>query len=249
MADSTQMLSGPLAHRSDIDALRGDLVTANRILLRHGIVDAFGHVSVRHPAISERFLMAKRVAPGLVQLEDIREFGRTGDLVDDDGSPVFLERFIHSEIYASRVDVQAIVHSHSPGIIAFGLVQGNPLRAVCHTCGFLNGPTPIFEIREAAGEATNLLIDCAGHGHELARKLGDASVVLMRGHGSTVVGSSLGQAVYRAVYTETNARIQATASSLGTITFLSEGEANATEATSDLQVERTWHFWKAEVEG
>lgn len=227
--------------------LKADLVAANRILLGHDIVDAFGHVSVRHPHDSSRFLMARRVPPGLVQADDIRVYGLDGELIDKDGSSSFLERFIHSEIFAARPDVHAIVHSHSANIVAFGIAPAATLQAVCHTCGFLKGPTPVFEIRDVGGDCTDLMISNPAYGRSLVEKLGDGSVVLMRGHGSTVVGKTLGQAVYRAIYTEVNARIQASAMSFGPVTFLSEGEADAVEAVNDLQVERTWQFWKSEV--
>jgi HCOMODA/2-hydroxy-3-carboxy-muconic semialdehyde decarboxylase len=247
MANPPKLTPSPSGTAARIQVLKTDLVTANRILLRHKIVDAFGHVSVRHPTAPERFLMAKRTPPGLVKIEDILEFGLDGNLIENNGSPVFLERFIHSEIYASRADVHAIVHSHSPDSIAFGLAPSNPLRPVCHTCGFLNRPTPIFDMRAVAGDGTNLLISCTDHGRELAKVLGNAGVVLMRGHGSTTVGSTLGQAVYRAIYTEANARIQATASNLGQVSFLSSAEADAAEVNSHLQVERAWQFWESEL--
>lgn len=227
--------------------LKRDLVTANHILLAKGIVDAFGHVSVRHPNDPAKFLMARRLPPGLVTVDDIREFALDGELVDRDGTPVFLERFIHSEIFAKRPDVQAIVHSHSPNIIAFGIVPSVTLQPVCHTCGFLSDGVPRFDIRDGAGDGTNLLISSKELGASLADALGQSNVILMRGHGSTVVGLTVAQAVYRAIYTETNARIQASASLLGPIIFLSPAEARAAEDGADLQVERAWQLWTEEV--
>ena len=233
------------AEGGEVDDLKQDLANASRILFRYAVVDAFGHVSARHPHDKSRFLMSKRIPPGLVTAGDIREFGLDGELAVRDGTPVFLERFIHSEIYAARPDVQAVVHSHSPNIIAFGVVEDNPLRAICHTCGFLKN-VPVFEMRRIAGNATNLLITCPDHGRGLVAPLGDANVVLMRGHGSTVVGTTVAHAVYRAIYTETNAKIQATALSLGPVTFLTPEEADAAEEISLLQVERAWQLWKDE---
>jgi HCOMODA/2-hydroxy-3-carboxy-muconic semialdehyde decarboxylase len=237
-------------YRQEVDEiarLKEDLVAANQILLRNGIVDAFGHVSVRHPHQTDKFLMARRLPPALVRSQDILEYGLDGELADGDRTPVFLERFIHSEIFARRPDVQAVVHSHSPNIIAFGVVPTVSLRPVCHTCGFLAEGVPLFDMRDVAGDGTNLLISSRELGSSLADALGDSSVVLMRGHGSTVVGSTLGQAVYRAIYTESNAEIQAVASRLGSITFLSPAEAIAAEEGADLQIERTWQLWKDEV--
>ena len=230
-----------------IKELKRDLVDANRILSHYNIVDAFGHVSIRHPFEPSRFLMSRRIPPGLVKTGDVVEFGLDGELVEKDGSPVFLERFIHGELYAARSDVKAVVHSHSPNIVAFGVVRAQPLRAICHTCGFLGEATPVFEMRDIAGNSTNLLITSREKGRALARVLGDASAVLMRGHGSTVVGTSVAQAVYRAIYTETNARIQAAAIGIGEVTYLTHEEAAAAEELSGQQVERSWQLWKDEV--
>ena len=233
-----------------LSELKAELVVANKVLVRYGVVDAFGHVSARHPGHADRFLMSRRKAPGLVGIDDIREFGSDGELVEKTGEPVFLERYIHSAIYAARPDVQSVVHSHSATIVAFS-VSDQPLRAVAHTCGFLRpqeqGGVPVFEIRECAGDGTNLLITSQALGNALAKTLGDAAVVLMRGHGSTAVGPSVGRAVYRAVYTETNAQIQSMATALGKVTFLSAREAAKIEETGDLLVERTWEYWKKQA--
>ena len=231
-----------------LSALAQELVIANKVLVRYGVVDAFGHVSARHPVHSDRFLMSKRKAPGLVSAEDIREFGLDGELTDKTGEPVFLERFIHSAIYAARPDVQSVVHSHSPTVVAFS-VTDRQLRPVCHTCGFLNAGAPIFEIREFAGDATNLLITSQTLGEALVKSLGSESVVLMRGHGSTAVGPSVARAVYRAVYTDINAKVQGHAATLGSVTFLTPAEAATIEKTGDLLVERTWEYWQMEVSG
>ena len=233
----------------DREQLIDELVAANRILLHHQIVDSFGHVSARHPERPDRFLMSARKAPSLVQREDIREFGLDGELADADGTPAFLERFIHSAIYAARPDVQSVVHSHSPGIVAFGVVQGQPLRAICHTCGFLGTGAPVFEIRDELGIASNLMITNQALGEALASKLGQASYILMRGHGSTAVGRNLPEAVYNAIYAETNARIQTTAIALGPVTYLSAEEAEKTSGGGPIVVERTWNHWKSEISG
>jgi HCOMODA/2-hydroxy-3-carboxy-muconic semialdehyde decarboxylase len=230
-----------------LEAIRQELVAGNRILARRGVVDAFGHVSARHPNDPERFLLARRLAPALVNGSDILEFTLDGEPAGADARPVFVERFIHSEIYAVRPDVQAIVHCHSHGAIAFSVVPSQPLRAVCHTCGFLGGDVPVFEMRDVAGPATDLLIRNRELGAALASSLGAAAVVLMRGHGLTAVGHSIAHAVYRAIFTEANAAIQQDASRLGDVTFLSEAEAAAAERTADLQVERCWQLWNSEI--
>ena len=249
---TSQTAGGKSVARSAVPTIKADLVTANKVLVRYGVVDAFGHVSARHPAHADRFLISKRKAPGLVTAADIREFGLDGEPIEKNGDPVFLERFIHSAIYAARPDVHSVVHSHSATIVAFSVVDQS-LRPVCHVCGFLRsqerGGVPVFEIRESAGDATNLLISSQSLGKALADSLGEESVILMRGHGSTAVGPTVARAVYRAVYTEANARIQSAAATLGKVTFLSAAEAAAIEETGGLQVERTWEYWKMEAHG
>jgi ribulose-5-phosphate 4-epimerase/fuculose-1-phosphate aldolase len=230
-----------------IAAIVEELVLANRILLHHKVVDAFGHVSSRHPAQPDRFLLARRLAPGLVHAEDIREFGMDGELIDKDGTPTFLERYIHSAIYAARPDVHSVVHSHSDSVLSFSVVPSQPLRAVCHTATFLGDGAPVFEIRDAAGTDSNLLISNQVLGEALAKSLGKKSVVLMRGHGSTVVGGSVPQAVYCAVYTKTNAQVQAAAMALGPVIYLSAGEAETGDRSASVAIERTWDFWTSEL--
>ncbi|MGQ3031262.1 MAG: class II aldolase/adducin family protein, partial [Ferrovibrionaceae bacterium] len=162
------------------------------------------------------------------------------------GRSVYLERFIHGEIYRARPDVQAVVHSHAATVIPFGVSQ-MPLRPIFHMAGFLRGPAPIFEIRDHAGEASDLLIRNRELGVALADSLGGNAVVLMRGHGATIVGNSLPQAVYRAIYTAVNAGLQSEALRLGEVTFLTEGEADAAAASNDGQLMRAWNLWKRQA--
>ena len=223
------------------------LALANRILFRQGVVDAFGHVSLRDPAEPGRFFLSRNRAPALVRPEDIVSLNLDGTHATPDTRPSYLERFIHGEIYAARPDVMAVVHSHSPSVIPFGVVQGVPLRAVCHMCGFMGRSTPVFEIRDCAGDDTDLLITDRRLGKALAEKLGADPLVLMRGHGSTVVGCDLEEAVYRAVYTEVNARLQAEALRLGPVTYLSEGECRVSMQTMRGQHRRAWDHWSALV--
>ena len=227
----------------DPDLLR-DLVTANHILYDQGVVDAFGHVSVRHDKDPGRFLLARNMAPALVTEEDIVEFDLDGAPLNAAGRGVYLERFIHGQIYRARPDVIAVVHSHSPSVVPFSVVKETPMRAVCHMAGFIGTGTPNFDIREVAGDGTDLLITNNDLGKALAKTLGEKVLVLMRGHGSTVVADTLKKAVYRAVYTEVNARTQAAASRLGEITFLSEAESETTSRNIETQVFRAWDFWK-----
>jgi ribulose-5-phosphate 4-epimerase/fuculose-1-phosphate aldolase len=227
-------------------ALIEDLVAANRILYDQGVVDGFGHVSVRHDKSPEHFLLARSMAPGLVTAADIMEFDRDGSAIEPKGRAVYLERFIHSEIYKTHPEIKAIVHSHSPAVIPFG-VTSVQLRPVFHLSSFLAGGAPVFEIREAGGSATDMLIRTPELGAALARTLGAAPVALMRGHGDVVVGSSLQEVVFRAIYTEVNARLEAEALRLGQgqVVFLNDEEAAAATKTNAGVLVRAWDLWKA----
>ena len=164
-----------------------DLVAANRILSDQGVVDGFGHVSARHPGDPKRFLLARSMAPGLVTADDIMEFDLDGAALDPRGRTPYVERFIHSEIYKAHPEINAVVHSHSPSVIPFGVTKV-PLRPIYHTSSFLGAGVPVFEIREAGGPATDMLIRTPDLGAALAQKIGVSAVVLMRGHGDVVVG-------------------------------------------------------------
>ncbi len=232
-----------VAPPADVEETRKQVVQGGKILARFGILDAFGHVSARHPQHADRFLMTKRVAPALAKVEDVIEFGLDAEPVEPGGMPLFGERYIHSAIYAARADVNAVVHSHSRHIIASGLVPGHSLRAVCHSCGFLGQGAPVFDIRDVAGDATDMLILSQGLGERLVQALGDAALVLMRRHGCTVVGVTVAQAVFRSVYAEENAVIQRTAEAIGAPTYLTREEADACEALSPFWLERSWELW------
>jgi HCOMODA/2-hydroxy-3-carboxy-muconic semialdehyde decarboxylase len=220
-----------------------DLVVANRILFHEGVLDGFGHASVRDERNPERFLLARSMAAGLVTAEDIMEFDYDGSPVDPRGRAVFLERFIHAEIYRARRDVRAVVHSHSPNLIPFG-VTPVPLQPIYHMTGFLGEGVPVFEIRQFAGEDTNMLITDGKLGRALAETLGQKPVALMRGHGSIAVGISLRQSVYRAIYMEMNARLQSEAMRLGPVNYLTPGEAKGGAEANDRLLERPWALWK-----
>jgi ribulose-5-phosphate 4-epimerase/fuculose-1-phosphate aldolase len=223
-----------------------ELVLANRILAAEGVVDGFGHVSVRDERNPERFLLSRSMAPATVTARDIMAFDLDGEPIDAKGRKVFVERFIHSEIYRARPDVHAVVHSHSPGVIPFG-ITGTSLRAVSHMGGFLGLSTPIFEIREAGGPATDMLIRNSKLGAALAQALGASTYALMRGHGSVAVGESIKQVVYRAIYAEFNARLQSDAQRLGPINYLTEEEALGAMRANDAVIDRPWDLWKSKV--
>lgn len=227
--------------------LLDDLVSANHILFDQGIVDAFGHVSVRHDKDPERFLLSRNMAPATVSLEDIIEFHLDGTPVNAHGRAVYLERFIHGQIYRARPDVMAIVHSHSPTVLPFTVVSDVKFQPVCHMSGFLGQGAPVFEIRDTAGTASDLLVRSNELGRALADSLGEASFVLMRGHGSTTVGPSIKHAVYRAVYAEVNANLQRDALRLGRVVYLSQEEAQTSRINVETQIQRPWDLWKSRV--
>lgn len=224
-------------------ALIEDLVLANHILVNEGVLDGFGHISVRHDREPGRFLIARSMAPGLVTADDIVTCDLDGAVHDARGRHTYVERFIHSEIYRARPNVMAVIHSHSPAVIPFG-VTGARLRPICHMSGFLGATTPVFEIRHFAGESTDMLIRNQALGRALADSLGTANVALLRGHGNVVVGFSIQQVVFRAIYTESNARLQSEAMRLGEVNFLTPGEAQAASDMNDEHLDRPWQVWK-----
>ena len=222
-----------------------DLVDANHILFHQRIVDAFGHISARHPERSDRFFMARNVAPGLVTAADIIEYEvGTGEALMPDPPRLYLERYIHSEIFKARPDVMAVVHNHSPAVLPFTIVKGARFLPACHMCGFLGDGPPLFEIRDSAGPASDLLIRNRELGAALATSLGQERVVLMRGHGCTIVAENVRVAVYRSIYTEVNARLLLAALPLGEVETLNAAEAEATRITNEGQVDRPWNLWK-----
>jgi ribulose-5-phosphate 4-epimerase/fuculose-1-phosphate aldolase len=225
-----------------------DLVAANRILSDQGVVDGFGHVSARHDTEPGRFLLARSMAPGLVSAADILEFDLDGNAFEPRRRTLYVERFIHSEIYKAHPDIKAVVHSHSPSIIPFGATNV-PLRPIYHMSSFLGAGVPVFEIREAGGPATDMLIRDPALGAAVAGKLGGSAVVLMRGHGNVVVGDSIQQVVFRAIYTEINAKLQAEALRLGQgeVAFLNAEEAANATATNNLVLSRAWELWKQQA--
>ena len=242
LAVGLSLIGGPVAAQPDPKLIE-DLVIANKVLADLGVLDGFGHVSVRHDKDPNRFLMSRSMAPALVKAEDILEYDLDSNAIDAKGRTLFLERFIHGEIYKARPEIKAVVHSHSPSVIPFG-VSKTRLQPIYHMSSFLGLDVPVFEIREVAGPANDLLVRNAQIGAGLAKVLGDKTVVLMRGHGSVAVGTSIPQVVFRAYYTEMNARLQAEALRLGAVTYLSAEEAAASAKTNDGVLMRAWELWK-----
>ena len=227
-------------------ALLEDIVIGSRILADFGVLDGFGHVSARHPTNPNHFLMARSLAPALVTADDIMEFDLDGNAVDARGRSVFLERFIHGEIYKARPDVMSVVHTHSPGVIPFS-VSKVPLRAMYHNPAFIAAGAPVWDIRKDFGE-TSMLVSDAAIGKSLAQALGDKSVVLMRGHGDVTVAPSVKMAVFRAYYTDVNAKLQAQAIALGgEVNYLTPGEGEKADKTNFVVLDRIWNLWKMRI--
>jgi ribulose-5-phosphate 4-epimerase/fuculose-1-phosphate aldolase len=223
-----------------------DIVVGSRILAEFGVVDGFGHVSARNPANPNHFLMSRSLAPALVTADDIMEFDLEGNPVDARGRAIFIERFIHSEIYKARPDVMSVVHTHSPGVIPFS-VSKVPLRAMFHNPAFLAVGVPVWDIRKDFGE-TSMLVNNAALGKSLAETLGDKPVVLMRGHGDAAVGPTVKMAVFRAYYTDVNAKLQAQALALGgEPNYLTPGEGVKADQTNFAVMDRIWNLWRMKV--
>jgi ribulose-5-phosphate 4-epimerase/fuculose-1-phosphate aldolase len=232
----------PSPFSSPVDAaLIDDLVAASRILAKHGVLDAWGHVSIRHPANPERYLMSRARAPALVGPEDIMEFDLDSNPIDQRDRRVFLERFIHGSSYKARPDVNAVVHSHSPTVIPFS-VTGEPLKAISSVASFLVDEPPVWEIRDV-GIVQGMLVANNEQGASLAKTLGNKPVALLRGHGNVVVAPDIKRVVHRALYTEVNARQLTTALSFNRpITFISPDEAMDPKRLDD-----SWEVWKIEA--
>ena len=225
-----------------------DLAAASRILAERGVVDAFGHISHRHPSAPDRYFMSRAMAPALVTPSDLIEYSLDSDPCNAEGRASFLERFIHGAIYKARPDVHCIVHSHSPSVIPFGLVD-TAMRAMFHNAAFLAEGVPVFDISKKFG-ATDMLVGDKVKGVALADCMGEKNVALMRAHGSVACGPNLQMAVFRAVYTEANARIQHWTAALAggrPMASLSEEEGRLADVTNRGACMRAWELWRRQV--
>ena len=217
-----------------------DLVAANRILADYGVLDGYGHVSARHDRDPNRYLVSRSLAPELVTADDIMEYDLDSNPVDAQDRALYVERFIHGEIYKVRPDVQAVVHNHSPAVIPFG-VTTVPLRPLYHMAAFLWEGVPVFEIRDLAG-MTDMLVRSPALGHALAQTLSNKAVALMRGHGAVVVGASVPEVVGRSIYLQMNAHLQAQAMALGgPVTYLDPEEGRRVAVGG---YQRAWELWR-----
>jgi ribulose-5-phosphate 4-epimerase/fuculose-1-phosphate aldolase len=233
---------------SDLARAIEDLVAANRILAAEGVVDAFGHVSVRHPTDPKRFLLSRARAPELVEPDDIMEFTLEGEAVDARGRSPYLERFIHGALFEARPDVFSVIHNHSLSVIPYGM-SDERLKPVMHMTASIGAEVPVWDSQTKFGD-TDLLVSDMAMGRDLAQTVGKGPTSLMRGHGCVVASRSIRKAVYTAVYLEVNAALQMQASRLKNPKFLSPGEVKKiTDADSDFGINRAWERWcrRAEV--
>ena len=241
-------MNAPTSAGAVAPQLSEDLAAASRILVAQGVVDGFGHDSMRHPSAPDRYLMSRSIAPALVTPADIIEYTLDSNPCNANGRSSFLERFIHGEIYKARPDVMSVVHSHSPSVIPFGLVDVR-MQAMFHNAAFIAAGVPVFDVREQFG-VTDMLIRDGAKGVALAAAMGDRDIVLMRAHGSVACGPTLQAAVFRAVYTEVNARIQHWTTTLGggaPMAALDADEGRLADAVNQTAGLRAWELWRSQV--
>ena len=227
---------------ANLDHLIEELVTANRILAREGVVDSFGHISVRHPDNPHHYLLSRSRAPDCIESADIMEFVLDGTPVAARGRAAYLERFIHGALYEARSDVMSVVHNHSESVIPFG-VTGRKIKPIFHMGASIGAEVPVWDSHDQFGD-TALLVENMEMGRDLAKLMGGGATALMRGHGATVAGKDIRHAVYVAVYLEVNARLQKQAMDMGEIRFLTAGEvAKVASRTSSYGINRAWENW------
>ena len=219
-----------------------ELVTANRILAREGVVDSFGHVSIRHPDHADRYVLSRARAPECIEAEDLMAFTLDGTPIDPAGRKPYAERYIHGAVYEARAEVRAVVHHHSPSVIPFSVTPAR-LSPVMHMCAGMGSRVPTWDSRARFGD-TNLLVTNMEMARDLAAALGRQSAILMRGHGAVVAGAALREVVFNSIYLQLNADIVMKATVLGDVTFLSNGEIAAILRTrGSFTFERAWEFW------
>jgi len=229
---------------SNLDSIFRDLVIANRILATEEVVDAYGHVSIRHPDNPNHFLIARSLAPDLVTADDIVELGLDGQPVGNEKRTLYLERFVHAAIFEARPEVTAVVHAHAEDILPFGIADATRLRPVIHSGSFVGSEVPVWDIADNFGD-TNLLVTNMEQGRDLAKCLGGNNVALMRGHGFAAAGRSLIEVVRMSVYLPRNARALLRAKQLGgRIRYLSQGEIDARNRGYSPYSTETWRAWE-----
>lgn len=233
-----------------LEDVRRDLVLANRILAREGILDAFGHISVRHPRDPSRFILSWARAPELIESDDLMEFGPDGEVVSGTKFP-YLERYIHAAIYERQPATMAVCHNHTASILPFSISKSARFKPVIHTAAVLGGEAPVWDIADEFGSSTDLLVVNMQQGRSLAGTLGDGRIALMRGHGSVVTGVSIPAVVSACINMDKNARVQLQAMQLGGYTPLHAGELErpAVAPGQSAVPDRGWEAYVRRVTG
>ena len=232
---------------NDLEIAKIDLVIANRVLARCGAVDAYGHVSIRHPQHAERFLISRSLSPEFVERDDIMELTLDGKHIGEDRRTTYRERFIHSEMYRRRSDVNAVVHGHPKQILPFSVseVRLRPVFFGANECG---AEVPVWDIRDTFGD-TNILIFTPERGAEAAQAIGQNRVLLLRGHGMIAVGRSAMQLVRVAKSLLINAEMYLDALRLGAVKEMTPGELQERDKTvgNDDNAPATLRGWEYEA--
>jgi ribulose-5-phosphate 4-epimerase/fuculose-1-phosphate aldolase len=229
---------------ASIASVINDLVIANRILAHENVLDAYGHVSMRHPDDPTKFLLSRARSPELVDHDDILEHTIDGQVSGGAGQRPYVERFIHSALYEVNPEIRAVVHSHALEVLPFS-ISSVPLRPVVHTASECGQHIPVWDIRDKFGDTTLLVVN-QEQGRDLAHVLGNNRVALMRGHGFAAAGRSLGEVMKTSVYLPRNARVLSEALLLGgEVKYLSQGEiaARDTFGPGGTDFARAWEYW------
>ncbi len=233
---------------NDIADVLHELIVTTRIMANEGVLDAFGHVSVRHPHDPNRYFIPRHRAPELAEISDLVELNLDSEPVHPTQFRLYSERVIHGEIYKARPDVNAVVHHHAHTVLPYA-ISGRELVPVFHLGAVIGSKVPFWDQRDDFGD-TNMLVVKPEEGASLARALGPHWMVLMRRHGATVAGTDLRQLAFRTVFGCHNAKLQSEAIAHGHVDQLSPGEQKITEAgqLGPNPIERAWHYWVRHVE-
>ena len=208
----------------DLADLWRELVAANRILGHEGILDAYGHVSIRDRDNPGHFLLCRARSPANVEVSDVLEFDAEGGLVGDDGAIPYVERFIHAAVYEARPDVAAVCHNHALSILPFSISRSVRLRSTINRSLMFGDGVPVWDIADEFGDRTDMMVRTMAQGRSLARTLGPEVIALMRGHGSVVTGDGARQVVTRCLNMDLGAQAQLAVMTLGERRTFTEAE-------------------------
>ena len=224
-------------------ATLSNIVVANHILANEEVVDAFGHISFRHPEDPEKYLLSRARAPELIEADDIVTYRLDGEAINAGDRRPYSERMIHGAIYEQRPDVNVVIHNHSYEVIPFAST-GTPLRPVTHTCAPIGGNIPVWDMRDKFGENNHLVVTME-QGHDLAAALGEGTIALMKRHGCVVTGATVEETVMKAIYLQVNAKLQLQAMQIGEPDYLTNIEIQECTAMQQapISLDRAWEAW------